>query len=166
MRIMATVVAIAGCTLVSSACESVVSPCTSEAEQNVGRAGNGKLMDGTWALATIDGNPIPDPGFQVAPGQFIRAGILHFRTERLAGSCDDPDDSSGSVIVQLVLVDGAGIARPGLSSSGGFEYFPGTDVVRFKAFDRETSGIADASRLVVRNLVPERFANLELEFKR
>src|SRR6476661_7009762 len=125
IRIVAAALAIACGALLSASCESVMSPCAKQEAQDVERAGGASLMDGTWALATIDGNPIPEPGFQVAPGQFIRAGILHFRTDRVAKSCDAPGESGGNVIVQYVLVDGAGFSRPGLSASGGFEYSPG-----------------------------------------
>ena len=166
IRIVAAVTAIAGSAFLSASCESAVSPCAKHDAQDVGRIAAGSLIDGTWALATIDGSPIPEPGFQVAPGQFIRAGILHFRTDRVVGSCDDPETSAGNVIVQYVLVDGAGFSRPGLSASGGFEYFAESDVVRVDAFDRETSGTATGSRLVISNLSPARFPSLQLEFRR
>jgi hypothetical protein len=166
LRIVAAVTAIAGSALLSASCESVVSPCAKVDAQDVGRTATANLIDGTWALATIDGNPIPEPGFQVAPGQFIRAGVLHFRTDRVVGSCDDAKESAGNVIVQYVLVDGAGLGRPGLSASGGFEYVAESDVVRIDAFERETSGVATGSRLVISNLSPARFPNLQLEFRR
>jgi len=167
LRTMTVVLAV-GCTaLASASCESVISPCASEEGTSAERSTNSELMDGTWALATINGSAIPSaPGYQVAPGQFIRAGILHFRSDRVAGSCDEPGNSGGSVIVQYVLVDGAGNSRPGLSSSGGFEYFPDTDVVQFEAFERKTSGVASGSRLVVSRLAPDLFPDLVLEFRR
>ena len=84
----------------------------------------------------------------------------------MTGSCDESETSAGNVVVQYVLVDGAGLGRPGVSASGGFEYFAKTDVVRVEAFDREQSGTASASRLVIANLAPSRFPNLQLEFGR
>lgn len=165
LRIAAAALALGSGAIVLASCESVFTPCSAE-EQDVGRAAGSNLMDGTWALATIDGNPIPEPGFQVAPGQFIRAGVLHFRTDRLVGGCNDASRSAGNVIVQYVLVDGAGRARPGLSASGGFEYSAKSDVVTVDAFDRETSGVAAGSSFTIANLAPSRFPNLQLEFRR
>ena len=125
-------------------------------------------MDGVWALATVDGSPIPATGYVIqGKSDRVRAGSIEFRTRDVPlGSCERPKESTGVAIATYLLADNTGRPKsPSKVQAGSFTYKHEAGTLTLRALGRSVSGPRTGSSFTVSGEVPD-FGTHTLVFRR